>query len=504
MRTLAPSITWANSGADSGDLATAAYLLGIAHPPGYPAYVLFGKLFTLIIPFAEAAYRVNVMSAFFAALASVLVYFTVLEILPLTTSQERRPPRHRGLLSATIAALAMAFSPVFWSQATIAEVYTLNASFVAGICYLVVRWRRDGPFWLLTVATFLLGVGVGNHPTLLLIAPGALFLLLRRRAAIGWGTLASMVASFLLGASVYVLLPLRADDVPSLTWDDPTSLQGFLNTVFAAPYRRYFLTLPLQYLPQRVSALAALLGGQFSWLGLAIGLIGAGVLWQRERNLTAFTLSPFALTAVYATLYNTVDSYLYLIPGFLIMAVWLGVGAMAAAERLEAAWRGAGSEKREARVRRPLPASRFPLLLLLAIPGLSLVTNYATLDLSGDTAARDYAAEVFQLVEPGAIVIADTDAHITSLWYYRYVLRPDSGVAVVVGELLPYDAYLEGLLRRDPSLLPPAATIDPSARLAGLIRANLGHRPIYLTGTDLSGGRFKTRQVGPVYRVEEG
>jgi hypothetical protein len=42
--TLSPTLTFG----DSGELITAAYWLGIAHPPGYPIWCLLGKLFTLI------------------------------------------------------------------------------------------------------------------------------------------------------------------------------------------------------------------------------------------------------------------------------------------------------------------------------------------------------------------------------------------------------------------------------------------------------------------------
>src|SRR4051812_34333959 len=64
--TLCPSV----GGGDSGELATVAYTLGIAHPPGYPLYTLFGKLFTTL-PFGTVAWRVNLFSAVCGALASV-------------------------------------------------------------------------------------------------------------------------------------------------------------------------------------------------------------------------------------------------------------------------------------------------------------------------------------------------------------------------------------------------------------------------------------------------
>ena len=53
-----------------------ADILGIAHPPGFPLYTMLGKLFTLI-PFGDVAYRVNLMSALFAALTLALVSRTV-------------------------------------------------------------------------------------------------------------------------------------------------------------------------------------------------------------------------------------------------------------------------------------------------------------------------------------------------------------------------------------------------------------------------------------------
>src|SRR5512134_545866 len=65
--TLAPGITWANNGTDSGDLITAAATLGVAHPTGYPTYLLLARFFQLI-PVGSLAFRTNLLSALFAAL----------------------------------------------------------------------------------------------------------------------------------------------------------------------------------------------------------------------------------------------------------------------------------------------------------------------------------------------------------------------------------------------------------------------------------------------------
>src|SRR3990172_11738601 len=67
--TLAPTVMWY----DMGEFATAASTLGIAHNTGYPLLILLGKAFTFL-PVGDAAYRVNLMSAVFSALAVALVF----------------------------------------------------------------------------------------------------------------------------------------------------------------------------------------------------------------------------------------------------------------------------------------------------------------------------------------------------------------------------------------------------------------------------------------------
>ena len=70
--TLAPTVTLV----DSGELILACHSLGIAHPPGFPLYVLIGHLFAQL-PFDHVAYRLNLTSAFFAALTTLTVFCAV-------------------------------------------------------------------------------------------------------------------------------------------------------------------------------------------------------------------------------------------------------------------------------------------------------------------------------------------------------------------------------------------------------------------------------------------
>ncbi|MBM3956953.1 MAG: DUF2723 domain-containing protein, partial [Gemmatimonadetes bacterium] len=62
--TAARTVTAEHSGADGGDLLTAAAVWGIPHPTGYPTYILALRLFSWIVPAGEFAFRASLMSAF--------------------------------------------------------------------------------------------------------------------------------------------------------------------------------------------------------------------------------------------------------------------------------------------------------------------------------------------------------------------------------------------------------------------------------------------------------
>ena len=100
---------------DDGLFILSSYFLGIEHPPGYPLFTLIGNLFTYL-PFGSVAYRVHLASALFGALTCGVL-------------GSARARSSRGACRRTSRAFALGLSPVFWSQAIIAEVYTLNTLF---------------------------------------------------------------------------------------------------------------------------------------------------------------------------------------------------------------------------------------------------------------------------------------------------------------------------------------------------------------------------------------
>lgn len=162
---------------DSGEFLTAAHHLGVPHPPGYPIWTILAFVWQFVVPFGNIAWRINLMSAVFGAVAVGLAAMIVSKTGHLMGA---RVGFLRALdpglvnvfvLAASVsAALMLAFAPVMWSQAIITEVYALNAFFLLLTLVLLYRWSFEPERrWRLYLAAFLWGVSLTNHQTLVLL-----------------------------------------------------------------------------------------------------------------------------------------------------------------------------------------------------------------------------------------------------------------------------------------------------------------------------------------------
>ncbi|KAJ1490497.1 hypothetical protein T484DRAFT_1777241, partial [Baffinella frigidus] len=110
-------------GGDAGELCFASCCLAIAHPPGYPLFIMTGHLLTHLIPIGTPGFRVNCVSCACGA-AAVLFFFLFCQ----------RWFASRGLrFSSSLALLPaglMAFAPLFWQYHTQAEVFSMNNMFI--------------------------------------------------------------------------------------------------------------------------------------------------------------------------------------------------------------------------------------------------------------------------------------------------------------------------------------------------------------------------------------
>ncbi len=428
--TLAPGLTWANDGADGGDLVTAAARGGVAHPSGYPFYLLVARGFQLL-PIGSLAFRTNLMSALCMTLAALLVYALVVGA-------------HDGWsvrLAGAAAGLAFGLSPLAWSQAVITEVYALHALLVALILWLISLMERTPRRALDSLLGMVFGLALGNHVTTAILAP----LLLgppaptrdaseaRTRPNVGprseWlAALARRLAGLALGLTVYLILPLRALNQPPVNWGNPLTLDRLFWLVSGKMYQFQFqMTLP--ELVTRVQAAIALWLAQFGVAGLLLGVVGLVFYFSRSRLHWA-TLWTMLGVSAFAIVYGTFDSYVYLIPVFLCFAVWMGRGLAglmdAAAARLR--WGGLA-----------LGALVVVYVLALALQTLPHV------DASHDARAEEFGEMVLAKLPPNALVFAKGDRSVFALWYYHFALGRRPNLVVIATDLMHFDWYQETL-----------------------------------------------------------
>ncbi|MFH1676033.1 MAG: DUF2723 domain-containing protein, partial [bacterium] len=216
-RTLCPTVFVG----DSGELATASYFLGIPHSPGYPLYCILGWIFTHLPIGGDVAYRLNLMSAFFAVGTVLVLYLIIYHFT--------RTP----YISFSIS-LAYAFSPIFWSQAVVAEVYSLNTFLTALSLYFLCRWLEKRAVYWIYLAFLTMGLAFANHELSFLLLPTGIYLLwlfgkdFKKKDNRFYLLIAGLYA---IGLLFYLYLPIRALADPPINWGDPDTFAKFIRAV---------------------------------------------------------------------------------------------------------------------------------------------------------------------------------------------------------------------------------------------------------------------------------
>ena len=214
---------------DSGEFIVAAQHFGVPHPTGYPLWTVLAWLFQLL-PLGNAAWEINLFSGFCGALAvgaTTLLASSMLRwMMPWWGEGKTGAPLVRALIALSFG-LLFAFSFSFWTQAVIAEVYTLHgllvALFLLSLFWWVRRPSRDLP---ILASFFTFSLCMSNHHLTLALAPLPLLVPLLIRRAVFWDVL---VASLVSAALVYLGFAWLSND--ATTWS--TAMRFFYFAMLA-------------------------------------------------------------------------------------------------------------------------------------------------------------------------------------------------------------------------------------------------------------------------------
>jgi hypothetical protein len=435
---------------DSGDLIAAIHTLGIAHPPGYALYILVGKLFVTLLPFGNVAYRVNVLSAFFMAATTGILYSALCRV------------SKRWLLCVPV--LFFATSPAVVALARVAEMYSMAVFLAAAILLCLQRESPQGNCW----AALLLGLGLSVHPTLIFLTPVFVSVYLRdgvsasgqkmvvtpaRRNAL------TPILYFCLGLTIFLYLPIRASQHPVVNWGDPSTWRNFWRVVTRADYgglklhpEQSTFSWSLSDILDQLAYFFSTLKGEWGWAALGLGCVGifSGLKQKESRRHSAGLLGSWILMGpAFFLLSNlplqepTTPAILqpYLVLVNLIWAYFVAMG-IPVLTKVHAV-----NQKQEKSRAMSIGIAIGVMMLLIATRSWSFPSE------RNDFYAYDYARNLLRSLPEGAVLYEPDDPTRFSIQVLQMAehRRPD----VILLNFFRTRWGYEEIKRRWPDLLPP-------------------------------------------------
>src|SRR5262245_58905955 len=301
---------------DTGGFQAAVLWPEVSARQAYPLYYDLAAPFVHAASMANPARGLNLFSAMFGAAAiGLLTYLCALVA--------------ESLAAGIVAGLLLAFSYTFWSQAIIAEVYTLHLTLVLVSCLALYAYAQQPSRLRLAIFFGLYALAFGNHLSMiLLLVPFAVFLLQvtpDRRTLFAPATLAVAVIIATAGALQYwpnfVSIshvgggPMSWGERFAAFWFDTTKVDWRESMVMGVRPDQLVDRIGMWWFDARQ---------QFGVFGLLLAVVGAVRLWTISRPWATLILLAYAINTLFAFTYNVGDTHVFFLPSHLFTAFLAG------------------------------------------------------------------------------------------------------------------------------------------------------------------------------------
>lgn len=409
---------------DTGELTLASYALTVAHPPGFPVLIALEHAWLNLFDFDTVFFRAAFLNMIFACATLLFLWLSA--------------PRIRWALAAIVP---LAFASAYWHYAELPDAFMLNALFFSAIWFILERVRASRVRSVAIAIVF--GLGLGNHPTLILFAPIVWLAWHEERSLAIW-ILAPVITGLVTIAS-YALLPLYHPD-SLLSWGAIHSAQHVLQHALRFDYGTFRLMSNSQVQHSLWSQHL-----QFTWQNLrrdlaiptivaAFGLMIMVFRRQWSPRSIALTASIAIYGAIFLAFGNVHDSAV--IERFLILPL-VAITALA------------GHFMAQSMVLRRM--SRDAWLSIGAIVGIVIcVQNFHRgkhhNDFSKNTIVEDYAHNFLAMNNSGhpAVFIVDGDTRCNSMHYVQAVENDHSQDLVICRGIMFQQSSLAKFMQHSP------------------------------------------------------
>jgi len=378
-----------------------------------------------MLPVSKPGFRVNLQAALFGSLLAMFVYLIIADTL-----RSKDGISAGSVIASAAAALSFGFSYTLWSQSLSAKggIYTLNSCMLAMIMLSFFKWERTRQYKYFYLGVFLFGLSLGNHWESMAVAFPALFtfivLVFLKDGYYKTITWKRVLTAFGLGLSalmVYAYLVIRARSNTFLNWGDPVDLKQLFWVVTRAEYTSLEQAKDLQVIIKQVSRISWLVFTEFSAAGFLLVMAGTvGFLKTgRKQRFVMFCVLPATVLASLSSYLNLKDEMMwimdvFLLPVYLTMAVFLGIGIDYILKIVDGRMRNRG----------PVKSAFLNLISSIAVllPVYLCVTNFYRADQSRYYFAYDLGMNMIKSVdEPGSIAMLEGDFAVLPQMYFKYV-----------------------------------------------------------------------------------
>lgn len=412
---------------DTGEFQTIPYTFDIAHPTGYPTYILLGKIFTLIIPFGSIAWRLNLFSVTLSILTLLFFYLTIRII----TNN-----KIIGLISLPI----LGSVPIYWGLSLQAEVHIMHIFFTSIQIYLMSLIIQKKSVSYLYLLILISAISLGNHLLTIFSLPSVflsfLYLLIRNRKKLRvLNTIVVSFCLFFIGISIYLILPIIAYRKPSLTFNyQLVTFSDFRNHVLGNNFQGHMNHWTKGNFDKTIVYFYDFLTENLSFFIIALGYIGT-ILGLIKKKLISILIILLTLLSLYFSLryqngflerYFLTTIYSIL----LFFSIFIDFVNKIISNLLS---------KLKINIK-----NYFLLIILLVNNILTLdliIANYNKNDKSQDYSAYKYAEEKLSYLPPNSTLVSWW-SYSTPMWYLQKVEKKYNNINIFTSGHQDWENYI--------------------------------------------------------------
>ncbi|MCX7760588.1 MAG: DUF2723 domain-containing protein [Hydrogenothermaceae bacterium] len=398
---------------DGGGLITASYLLGIAHPPGYPFYLQISKIFTFL-PNGNIGIRIGLLSVFFSVLSLFILYKITLKLT------------NKPILSIT-PLLFLGVSYSYYFNSVVEKFYTLNLSIILLLFFIGMKQilfdkldKRDVLF-----SAFILGLATSIHHTaLFMTVPLILVGLFYYRDFLK--VIPHSIFMFLLGFSVNIYLYIRSLKDSFSAAHKADNLDRFIAIILRKFYgSSSSLDAPISAIAtfdgfyHSIKNLFTLTVANLTYGSILLSILGLYYLYKLNKKLllffvlTLFMYGFFLAKITLSSKYNLSTAYVsanqYFLPFLSFICITISLGVVYIVDLLKKL--------------QLITASRTFVFSIMVIPFTTLPLTFISTNHKKNWVPYYHSKGLLSIMPVSSLVSTYGDNHTFELWYLKLVGR---------------------------------------------------------------------------------